>query len=231
MSSFPKDFLWGGATAANQMEGAWDIDGKGPSTADIMTSGTKTSPRRITMQLEEGAIYPSHEAIDFYHHYKEDIALFGEMGFKVFRLSINWTRIFPTGLEEEPNEKGLEFYDNIFDELKKYKIEPLVTISHYECPLGMVKEFNGWTDRKAIDCFLRYCETIFTRYKDKVTYWITFNEINGLTMMPSFLGGGFYSPDMTVDFNKKSTHALDQMRYTAASQSIGCQRKGSAVRP
>jgi 6-phospho-beta-glucosidase len=235
MSNFSKGFLWGGATAANQLEGAWDADGKGPSTADVLTSGTKASPRQITIDLQEGANYPSHEAIDFYHHYKDDIAMFAEMGFKVFRLSINWTRIYPTGLETAPNEKGLEFYDHVFDELNKYGIEPLVTISHYECPLGMVKEFNGWTNRKAIDCFLRYCETIFKRYKDKVTYWLTFNEINGLAMMPSFLGGGFFSPDMTMDFNKKKTHELDQMRYTALHNQLVASAKavklGHSINP
>ncbi|HWQ80228.1 MAG TPA: family 1 glycosylhydrolase [Anaerovoracaceae bacterium] len=225
MSSFPEGFLWGGATAANQIEGAWDADGKGPSTADILTSGTKDRLRRITLEPEEGANYPSHEAIDFYHRYKEDIALFAEMGFKVFRMSINWTRIYPTGLEEEPNEKGLEFYDSVFDELRKYDIEPLVTISHYECPLGMVREFNGWTNRKAIDCFLRYCETIFTRYREKVTYWLTFNEINGLIMLSPFLGGGFYSAETAMDFEGEPTHELNQMRYTALHNQLVASAK------
>lgn len=222
---FPTDFLWGGATAANQLEGAWNADGKGPSTADAMTGGTRTSPRRITMNFEQEAYYPSHEAIDFYHRYKEDIALFAEMGFKTFRMSVNWTRIYPTGLETEPNEKGLQFYDDVFDELLKYGIKPLVTISHYECPLGLVKEFNGWTDRRAIDCFMRYCETLFKRYKDKVTYWLTFNEINGLAMFPSFLGGGFYSPDMTMKPGAKSTAELDKMRFTALHHQLVASAK------
>ena len=125
-----------------------------------------------------GALYPSHEAIDFYHHYEGDIALFAEMGFKVFRTSINWTRIYPTGEEETPNEAGLAFYDKVFDCCKKYGIEPLVTISHYELPYALVEKYNGWADRRLVDCYVRYCKTIFERYKDKVKYWLTFNEIN-----------------------------------------------------
>lgn len=184
-------FLWGGATAANQFEGAWQEGGKGPSTADMMTGGTHTTPRRITPELEEGTYYPSHEAIDFYHHYKEDIKMFGDMGFKVFRMSISWTRIFPNGDELEPNEEGLKFYDDVFDELKKNNIEPLVTISHYEMPFGLTKKYNGWAGREVIDCYVRYCEAIFKRYKNKVKYWLTFNEINCLTIsFGAFMAGG-----------------------------------------
>ncbi|GIM30230.1 beta-glucosidase [Clostridium polyendosporum] len=184
-------FLWGGATAANQFEGGWNEGGKGPSTADMMTGGTHTTPRRITPILEEGTYYPSHQAIDFYHNYKEDIKMFGEMGFKTFRMSINWTRIFPNGDELEPNEEGLKFYDDVFDELLKYNIEPLVTISHYEMPFGLTKKYNGWAGREIIDCYTRYCEAIFNRYKDKVKYWLTFNEINCLTMpLGAFMAGG-----------------------------------------
>lgn len=182
MKTFREDFLWGGATAANQYEGAWDVDGKGPSVSDMCTNGSHTVPKRITPEFEEGTLYPSHEATDFYHHYKEDIALAAEMGFKVFRMSINWTRIYPTGMEEVPNEAGLAFYDQVFDELKRYGIEPLVTISHYEIPYGLVEAYNGWYGRECIDCFMRYCETIFARYQDKVKYWLTFNEINSGVM-------------------------------------------------
>ena len=182
MSVLRKDFLWGGATAANQFEGAWDVDGKGPSVSDMCTNGTHTTPKRITRSIEPGTLYPSHEAIDFYHHYEEDIALFAEMGFKCFRLSINWTRIFPTGMEEAPNEKGLEFYDKVFDCCKKHGIEPLVTISHYELPYALVEKYNGWESREVIECYIRYCKTIFAQYKDKVKYWLTFNEINTCTM-------------------------------------------------
>ncbi|MEE8885012.1 MAG: family 1 glycosylhydrolase [Eubacteriales bacterium] len=181
MKTFKKDFLWGGAVAANQFEGAWDVDGKGDSVPDHCTVGSATSPKWVTEHFKEGTLYPSREASDFYHHYKEDIALIHEMGFRVFRLSINWTRIFPTGMEAEPNEKGLQFYDNVFDELRKYGIEPLVTLSHYELPYALVEKYNGWAGREVIDCFVRYAECVLDRYHDKVKYFLTFNEINSGT--------------------------------------------------
>lgn len=177
---FPEGFLWGGATAANQIEGAWNEDGKGPSIADVMTVGAHTVERETTREVVEGKYYPTHMAIDFYHRYKEDIKLFAEMGFKCFRMSIAWSRIYPNGDDAEPNEKGLQFYDDVFDELLKYGIEPVVTISHYEIPLHLANEYNGWADRRVIDFYLNYCRTIFTRYKEKVKYWMTFNEINGM---------------------------------------------------
>ena len=177
MSVFRDDFLWGGACAANQFEGAWDVDGKGPSIPDLCTNGSHTSPKWVTTAVRSDRLYPSHEAIDFYHHYEEDIALFAEMGFKTFRTSINWTRIFPTGMETEPNEKGLEFYDKVFDCCKKHGIEPLVTISHYELPYALVEKYNGWASRELIEFYMNYCKAIFERYKNKVKYWLTFNEI------------------------------------------------------
>ncbi len=182
MSVFRDDFLWGGAVAANQFEGAWDVDGKGPSVSDMCTNGSHTVPKRLTTTIEPNTLYPSHEAIDFYHHYEEDIALFAEMGFKVFRTSINWTRIFPTGMESEPNEAGLAFYDKVFDCCKKHGIEPLVTISHYELPYALVEKYNGWEGRELIEYFMNYCKAIFARYQGKVKYWLTFNEINTGTM-------------------------------------------------
>ena len=153
MSILRDDFLWGGAVAANQFEGAWNADGKGPSTSDMCTNGSHKVPKRVTRTILPDTLYPSHEAIDFYHHYEEDIALFAEMGFKCFRTSINWTRIFPTGMEQEPNEKGLEFYDRVFACCKKYGIEPLVTISHYELPFALVEKYNGWEGRELIGLF------------------------------------------------------------------------------
>ncbi len=179
---FSDNFLWGGAIAANQCEGAWNADGKGVSVADVLTSGTHMEPRRITPDIDlEKYYYPSHEAVDFYHRYKEDIALCAEMGFKVFRLSINWTRIFPKGDENEPNELGLAYYDHVFQELKKYNIEPLVTIYHNENPFYLTGKCNGWESRECIDYYLKFCKVIFRRYKDYVKYWIPFNEINSLT--------------------------------------------------
>ena len=201
--SFPQGFLWGGATAANQFEGGWNEGGKGPSGADMMTNGTHTNPRLITTTWEDGLYYPGHVASDFYHHHTEDIALMGEMGFKVFRMSINWPRIFPTGEETEPNEEGLAFYDTVFDELHAQGIEPLVTISHYELPFALTQKYNGWADRRLIDLYLRYCETIFTRYRDKVTYWLTFNEINcGMMQLGNFMGLGILN-EGTRDFTNQ----------------------------
>lgn len=191
MAVLKDNFLWGGAIAANQAEGAWNVDGKGISVSDICTNGSHTMPKRITPIMEKDTLYPSHEAIDFYHHYKEDIALFAEMGFKCFRLSINWTRVFPTGMEKEPNENGLLFYDRVFDECKKYGIEPLVTLSHYEMPYALVEKYNGWAGRECIEHFERYCRVVFEHYQHKVKYWLTFNEINtGITAMGSVLSTG-----------------------------------------
>ena len=208
-----KDFLWGGATAANQFEGGWNVDGKGASTSDMLTAGTHTIPRKITKETIDGLNYPSHEAIDFYHRYKEDIKLFAEMGFKVFRMSIAWTRIFPNGDDKEPNEAGLKFYDDVFDELKKYNIEPLVTISHYEMPFNLTKKYNGWASRNLIDFFINYCSVIFNRYKDKVKYWLTFNEINCGTMpMGGYLGLGILN-EGTEDFLHQNDNK--QIRFQA----------------
>lgn len=180
--SFPKGFLWGGAVAANQCEGAWNVDGKGESIPDHCTNGSHTVPKDVTIDIKPDRLYPSHEAIDFYHHYKEDIALFAEMGFKTFRFSISWTRIFPTGEEKEPNEAGLKFYENVIDECRKFNIEPLITISHYDMPYHLAQKYNGWYSKELIDLFLNLCKVIFDRYKDKVTYWLAFNEINAGTM-------------------------------------------------
>ncbi len=176
--SLPKDFLWGGALAAHQFEGGVIGTTKGLSVADVMTAGTKDKTREITDGVKEGLYYPNHVGIDFYHHYKEDIALFAEMGFKCFRTSIAWTRIFPKGDEEKPDEEGLKFYDDVFDELLKYKIEPVITLSHFEIPLHIAKEYNGFLNRKTIDLFCKFAKVCFERYKNKVKYWMTFNEIN-----------------------------------------------------
>jgi 6-phospho-beta-glucosidase len=186
---FPEGFLWGGAVSANQCEGAWNVDGKGVSMADLATLGKHGEGRTFTKTIMKDTFYPSHEAIDFFHRFKDDIALFAEMGFKCFRTSINWTRIFPKGDEMEPNEKGLAFYDSLFDECLKYGIEPVVTISHYETPLYLVEKYGSWTNRKMIDFYIKFCKTIFERYKDKVKYWLTFNEINVITINPLLAAG------------------------------------------
>ncbi|MBD5543271.1 MAG: 6-phospho-beta-glucosidase [Lachnospiraceae bacterium] len=178
MNRLPDDFLWGGAVAAHQVEGAWNAGGKGISIVDVLTAGENGVDRKITDGIQEGYYYPNHEAVDFYHHYKEDIKLFAEMGFKCFRTSIAWTRIFPKGDEESPNEEGLQFYDDLFDELLKNGIQPVVTLSHFEMPYHLVKEYDGWKNRKLIDFFVKYAVTVMERYKNKVKYWMTFNEIN-----------------------------------------------------
>ncbi|MBQ7888804.1 MAG: family 1 glycosylhydrolase [Erysipelotrichaceae bacterium] len=210
MSKFPKDFYWGGAIAANQAEGGYKEGGKGLTSSDVSTAGTHTEPRYTTYRMPdgtegkysyfggklpegakkavlEGYYYPSHEAIDFYHRYKEDIALFAEMGFKMFRMSIAWSRIFPKGNEETPNQAGLDFYRDVFTELKKHNIEPLVTIQHYDVPLYLDEELGGWNNRDTIALFDRYTETIFKEYKGLVKYWLTFNEINTSIMMKDLI--------------------------------------------
>jgi len=180
MAKLPKDFLWGGAIAAHQAEGGWNADGKGPSVADVMTAGGPNQPREITKTVEEDKYYPNHEAVDLYGHYKEDVKLFAEMGLKAFRTSINWTRIFPNGDDAEPNEAGLQFYDDFFDELLKYDIEPVITVTHFEMPLNLAQNYGGFKNREVVDHFVRFAETVFERYKDKVKYWMTFNEINNM---------------------------------------------------
>lgn len=227
MKHFGENFLWGGATAANQLEGGWNEGGKGPSTNDMFTGGSHTVQRRITTALEPDAFYPNHEAVDFYHRYKEDIALFAEMGFKVFRMSIAWSRIFPNGDDALPNEEGLLFYDSVFDELKKYNIEPLVTISHYELPFALTQKYGGWSSRKLIELYCRYAETLFERYKNKVKYWITFNEINVATVpFGAFLSLGMVLPD---DEN------TDAVRYQALHHQFVASalavRAGHAINP
>ena len=217
--SFKEHFLWGGATAANQIEGAYQEGGRGLSTMDTLTVGDFATPRKITYRTAEGILckeerlsavpegavgaideneyYPSHKAINFYEHYQEDIRLFAEMGFKAYRMSISWTRIFPNGLEETPNEEGLAYYDNIFDECLKYGIEPVVTLCHFDMPLYLANHYNGWTSRKTIDFFMNYVSTVFNRYKGKVRYWLTFNEIN---VLRSWLQLGIHPNDEQTKF-------------------------------
>lgn len=180
-------FLWGGAVAAHQIEGAWDQDGKGISVCDVLTAGSHSRAREITLSIQEDIYYPNHSGIDHYHVYKEDIALFAELGFKTFRMSIAWSRIFPNGDEKEPNEKGLAYYDTIFDELLKHNIQPVVTLSHFEMPYHLVTAYGGFKNRKLIDLFVHYAKTVINRYHEKVNYWLTFNEINNQMNTKSFL--------------------------------------------
>ena len=204
--SFPKNFLWGGATAANQCEGAYLEGGKGLSVPDMLLGGDVNTPRTFCPKITEGVFYPSHEAIDMYHHFKEDISLFAEMGFKCYRFSINWARIFPNGDDEQPNEEGLKFYDNLIDECKKNNIEPLITLCHYEIPFEIVKKYHGFYNRKTIDLFVKYATTCFERWKDKVKYWLTFNEINMPFMSPQV--GNLYGIGVIQDEDLKSTKPI-----------------------
>ncbi|MGT2835087.1 family 1 glycosylhydrolase [Streptococcus hyointestinalis] len=240
MLKFPKDFLWGGATAANQFEGGFSDGGKGINTSDVLTAGSHTNPRKITWRNfktgETGAIdmpfgtdfhfpddavpdvvdgyyYPSHKATDFYHHYKEDISLMAEMGFKTFRLSINWARIFPNGDDKTPNEEGLNFYEAVFDECAKYGIDPLVTLSHYETPIHLTHVYGVWKNRQLIDYFENYAKTVFTRYKGKVKYWLTFNEINMMDMNP-FMAGGM------IDFSPQARAQGAHNQFVASAKAV-----------
>jgi len=211
--SFKEGFLWGGAIAANQAEGAYNIDGKGLNVADMKTGGSLNQKRRFTPELEAGTYYPAHDAIDFYNRYEGDVALMGEMGFKVFRTSINWSRIFPQGDELEPNEAGLAYYDKLFDALLAQGIEPLVTLSHFEIPLGLMEKYDGFKDRRTIDFFVLYATTVFKRYKDKVKYWLTFNELNFGTMAHGELTVLGIHPKGSYDLHK--IPADEKVRFQA----------------
>ncbi|MDQ1217310.1 glycoside hydrolase family 1 protein [Microbacterium arborescens] len=234
-TTFPDGFLWGGATAANQLEGAYDEGGKGLSVQDVMPRGIvgarTDEPTPDNLKLV---------GIDFYHRYAEDIALFAKMGFKTFRFSIAWSRIFPKGDETEPNEEGLAFYDRVLDELEKHGIEPLVTISHYETPLPLAETYDGWTDRRLIGFYENYARTLFERYGARVKYWLTFNEINSLLHAP-FMSGGINTPkdELTEQQLYQAMHhelvasarATRIAREVAPSAQIGCMVLSMPVYP
>jgi 6-phospho-beta-glucosidase len=230
---FPPGFLWGGATAANQIEGAWDADGKGPSVSDFarfapdVADGEDNFTFEVTPEAFDQAmagqlkgVFPKRWGIDFYHRYPEDIALFAEMGFKVLRLSIAWPRLFPTGEETQPNEAGLAFYDRVFDECHRHGIEPLVTLSHYETPAALVARYNGWTSRELIDLYVRYATTAFERYKDKVKYWITFNEMN-MNLCSLYTGA--------AAFAERSTRPARELAYQASHYQLVASAKAVAA--
>lgn len=230
MKTLPHDFLWGGALAAHQFEGGWNAGGKGPSVVDVMTAGAHGVARRITDTIEEGTFYPNHEAIDFYHRYQEDIALFAEMGLKCLRTSIGWSRIFPNGDETEPNEAGLQFYDDVFDELIKHGIEPIITLSHFEMPLHLAREYGGFRNRKVADFFERFAEVCFTRYKDKVKYWMTFNEINNKMDVenPLFL---WTNSGVKVEPGENAMEVMYQTGHHELIASALAVAKGKAINP
>lgn len=257
--SLRKDFLWGGAIAANQAEGAYNVGGKGLVKTDLSTAGSVSKHRVVTYELEDGSIielnahlpvpkgakgkvvegvyYPNQIGIDFYHRYKEDIALFAEMGFKVFRMSIAWSRIFPNGDEAEPNKEGLEFYRNVFLELKKYGIEPLVSIHHFDTPLYLEEKYGGFTDRKVIDYYTKYTEVIFREYKGLVKYWLTFNEINIPLLLMDFVGGKVSDEmyqEAYQDLHNKfvaSAKAVKQAHEIDPEYKVGCMICGISSYP
>ena len=203
-----KDFLWGGAIAANQYEGAWLEDGKQPNVTDVLVGIMSKDPgiqwnedkKKYEMKLNSDKVYLSHDAVDGYHRYREDLKLMKGMGFNSFRTSIAWGRIFPNGDELEPNEAGLAYYDDMFACMNELGMEPVITLSHYETPLALTEAWNSWADRRTIDCYVRYCEVVFNRYKDKVKYWLTFNEINCIEMSP-WMEGGVLTKDKQTMIN------------------------------
>lgn len=212
--AFPKNFLWGGATAANQCEGAYNEGGRGLANVDVQPIGKDRFAvalgKRKMFDFEDGYYYPAQKGIDFYHNYKEDIKLLGEMGFKQFRMSIGWSRIYPNGDDLQPNKEGLDFYRSVFEECKKYGIEPLVTLAHFDVPMNLVEKYGSWRNRKLVDLFAKYATTVFEEYKDLVKNWLTFNEINMLLHLP-FVGAGLYI---------KEGENPTQVKYTAAHNQL-----------
>ena len=232
MKQFPEGFLWGGATAANQYEGGWKEGGKGVSCSDVQLFTDPKSMKDLlnthglcdisdemiekALSTDDEVYYPKRHGIDFYHHYKEDIALLAGMGFKVYRMSIAWSRIFPRGDKLEPNEEGLKFYDAVFDECLKYGMQPLVTMSHYEPPLAFCMDYNGWYDRRSIEFFTRYVDVITKRYKDKVKLWLTFNEIDSIIRHPFMTGGLIESRFKPEEFEEVEYQAMHHQFVASA---------------
>ena len=221
--TFPKDFLWGGATAANQYEGGHDQDGRGLANVDLAPHGEDRyaiiTGQKEHLAFDDEHFYPAQVGVDFYNRYKEDIALLGEMGFKTFRISIAWTRIFPNGDEGEPNEAGLQFYENVFKEMHKHNIEPLVTITHFDMPVHLIKEYGGWRNRKVIGFYEKLVRTLFTRYKGLVKYWLTFNEINMIMHMP-FMGAGLVFAE---------GENQEEIKYIAAHHELVASAKATQI--
>ena len=239
-----KDFLWGGATAANQCEGGWQEDGRGLSNVDVCPAGPDREAvirgEHVSLVCDGEHRYPSHEAIDMFHHFREDIRLFGEMGFKVYRMSIAWTRIFPGGEEEEPNEAGLRFYEEVFRTCHEYGIEPLVTICHFDCPVHLIEKYGGWRSREMIGFYLKLCRTLFVRYRELVRYWLTFNEINMILHAP-FLGAGllFQDGDEREKLKYQAAHheliasalAVQMAHEINPENRVGCMFAAGSVYP
>lgn len=226
--AFPEGFLWGGAVAANQLEGAWNVDGKGWSVEDVATFKPDIDVRNfsahVAMTTEgvreamadlDDTYYPKRRGIDFYHHYKEDLALMAEMGFKVFRMSIAWTRLYPTGEEETPNQAGINYYRNLFKEMRRLGIEPLVTLHHYEMPLSLSLKYNGWTDRRVVKLFVKFCETCFLEFGEDVKLWLTFNEVDSIIRHPFTTAG--IIPNQCQEEEQKCCYQALHHQFVAAA--------------
>lgn len=243
-NKFPKDFLWGGAIAANQTEGSWNEGGRGLSNIDLLPHGPMRQDIKLgnvtNPQLIDGEYYPSHSGIDFYNRYKEDIALLSELGIKIFRTSISWSRLYPNGDELEPNQEGINFYHSLFKECKKHGMELLVTLAHFDIPMGIVRMHGGWRNRKTIDLFSRFAETCFREFGHDVKYWITFNEINIVLHSP-FSGAGlsFSEDEDKEQILYQSAHhmlvasakAVKIGHQLAPNSQIGCMIAGGSFYP
>ncbi len=256
--AFPDGFLWGGAISAAQCEGAWDESGRGPTKLDMTTAGGGGRHREITYRMPDGATgavppmlslpqgaqgcvlpgyrYPSHDAIDFYHRYRDDIALFAEMGFKVLRLSVSWSRIFPRGDEGEPNRAGIAFYHDVFRELRRQGIEPLVTMWHFDTPLYLEEHYGGWANRALVGFFERYARVLFEEFRDEVRYWLTFNEVNTQLVPRMFVPD--LSRERVVEMYQSLHHqlvasarAVELARELAPGAKVGCMLAGMVTYP
>lgn len=230
---FKEGFLWGGATSANQCEGSYDADGKGLSVSDVVTNGSHTRPRRISLNRDSSYVYPSEWGSDCYRRYEEDFDLFAEMGFKAYRFSIDWSRIFPNGDDSEPNELGLAYYERFLMALRSHGIEPVVTLSHSEMPLHLVTEYGGWRNKRVIDFYVRYATTVLERYSDLVMYWLPFNEVNDMLLpMSAFGQGGIYHEGTEFfteqpDYLNERLNALNNIMVAAAR----AVKAGRAINP
>ena len=226
--AFPEGFMWGGATAANQCEGGYDQGGRGLANVDVCPHGEDRFPVMLGLkhisQVDSEHYFPALEGVDFYHRWKEDIALYGKMGFKTYRMSIAWTRIFPNGDDAEPNEEGLRFYEDVFKECRKWGIEPLVTITHFDCPMHLIQEYGGWKNRKLVELYKRLVAVLFERYKGLVRYWPTFNEIN-CALLGGF--GGTYGPGI---WWRAPGQLRLPTRSTRRTGSAACSREVASTR-
>lgn len=229
-----KKFLWGAAISANQSEGGYNEGGKGLSLVDVLSLSNNRVERMKNVEknhIDANDFFPSHTSIDFYHYFKEDIRTLKELGINCFRFSISWPRIYPTGLEDKPNQEGLSFYEKILDELEKYGIEPLVTINHFDTPYFLAKEYNGWLDKRTVEAYTKYCKTLFQHFDGRINYWITHNEINMIQHMP-YLGGGLYEKKYQDSIQARfqaahhlllgSAYAVQEAKKINENNQIGC---------